>query len=95
LPIDSKHWFTDFTFGFVGRRLGVIWPQLYYHFSSVRLVYARIILIWQPNENYQNLFLYVSHIKTRILNYVFDKLVITINNKWWLDIDVNNIQQIW
>jgi len=31
LQIDYEYWFTDFTIGFIGRRLGVIWPPLYYH----------------------------------------------------------------
>ena len=53
LQIDFKPWSTDFTIGFVGRRLGDICPQLYFHLSSVRQVYARIILIWQQNDNYQ------------------------------------------
>ena len=52
LQIDFKPWSTNFTIGFVGRRLGDICPKLYYHLSSVRQVYARIILIWQQNESY-------------------------------------------
>jgi len=41
------------TIEIVRRRLEVIWPQLYYHLSSVRQVYATTILIWQQNDNYQ------------------------------------------
>ena len=48
--LNSVNWIT---IGFVGRRLGVIWPQLHYHLSSVIQVYARIILIWQQNDSYQ------------------------------------------
>ena len=60
LQIDSKHQYTNFTMGFVERWLGVIWPQLYYHLSSVRQVYARIILIWQQNDSYQQ-FKYIHY----------------------------------
>ena len=53
MQIDFIPSSTDFTIGFVGRRLGDIYPHLYYHLSSVRQVYARIILIWQQNDSYQ------------------------------------------
>ena len=52
LQTDLKQWFVNLTIG-AGKWFDVLWPQLYYHISSVGQIYVKIILIWPQNDSYQ------------------------------------------
>jgi len=71
LQIDSKHRSTNFTIGFIGRRLEIIWPQLYYHLFSVRQVYFGIIFNLTAKQQLSvNFAPHLRKIKMSIYNFI-------------------------